>query len=343
MNSRERMLAALAFQPVDRVPLQIHPSPAGLFEHGQKLLDLMRACGHDFGDMSDLALPVVPAEDFDADGRYHKIRVDEWGTTWEHRLYGVWGYRMGYPLADISRLGDYHPPQLEPLAGRELESARAASAALRQSYFHLGGGASLFETMQSLRPFEDVLMDIARDTPEINRLGDLLVEYNLRIVENALAVGVDAVGVGDDFGTQQALMLSPKSWRRFFLPRYQALFEPIKQAGKRIFFHSCGKIDPILADLRALGVDALWPQLPLFDHRSLARRCHELGLALQLHPDRGELLQRAAPQQVRSYLLDLVEQFDCLSGGSWLYLEVDPGFPWANVQVMFETALELRQ
>jgi hypothetical protein len=95
MNPRERMLAALAFQPVDKIPLQIHPSPAGLFEHGQKLLELMQACGHDFGDQRDLKLPVVPPQNFDIDGRYHVIRTDEWGTTWEHRIFGVWGYRIG--------------------------------------------------------------------------------------------------------------------------------------------------------------------------------------------------------------------------------------------------------
>ena len=82
MIPRERMLAALAFQPVDTIPLQIHPSPAGIFEHGQKLIDLMRACGHDFSDQSYLAIPEVPPEDFDADGRYHKISTDDWGTTW---------------------------------------------------------------------------------------------------------------------------------------------------------------------------------------------------------------------------------------------------------------------
>ena len=343
MNSRERMLAALTFQPVDKVPLQIHPSPAGLFEHGQKLLDLMRACQHDFDDQSDLRLPQVPAEDFDADGRYHKIRTDEWGTTWEHRLYGVWGYRIGYPLRDLSQLASYHPPEIKPLEGVDLEKARAAGASLRQKYFHLGGGASLFETMQSLRPFEDVLIDITQDTPEINRLADMLLEYNLRIVENALALGVDAISVGDDFGTQQGLLLSPKTWRRFFLPRYRALFEPVKKAGKRIFFHSCGKIDLLLEDLRQAGADTIWPQLPLFDLRSLARRCRELGLVVQLHPDRGELLQHASPQQVRAYIFDLVEEFDTLSGGSWLYLEVDPGFPWLNVEAMFRAAIDLRR
>lgn len=343
MNSRERVQAALAFQPVDILPLQIHPSPAGLFEHGQKLLDLMRACGQDFGPLDDLALPVVPKEDFAPDGRYHRFATDEWGTSWEYRIYGIWGHRIRYPLADISRLEDYRAPAIKRLAGSELDQARAAGVQFRQQYYQVGGGVSLFETLQSLRPFDDVLIDIAHDTPEINRLADLLVAYYQVVIDNALAVDVDAVSVGDDFGTQQALMLSPKAWRRFFLPRYQALFAPVKQAGKRIFFHSCGQIDAILEGLREAGADTIWPQLPLFDHRILALRCRELGLAVQLHPDRGELLQRATPQQVRAYLLRLVEEFDCFSGGSWLYLEVDPGFPWVNVQAMFETAMEIRE
>ena len=342
MNPRERMLAALDFKPVDRVPLQIHPSPAGLYEHGQKLLDLMRACGHDFDDQRDLALPVIPAGDFDADGRYHKFVTDAWGTTWEHRIYGVWGYRIHYPLADISRLDAYRLPEIPPLEGPALIEAQRAGVAHRQHYFAAGGGASLFETLQSLRPFEDVLVDIALDTPGINSLEDRLLQYSQVIVANALAAGVDAVGVGDDFGTQQALMLSALTWRRFFMPRYQALFTPVKRAGKRVFFHSCGMILPILADLRAAGADAIWPQLPLFDHRDLAKRCRDLGLAVQLHPDRGELMQRATPQQVHDYLLRLVDEFDILSGGSWLYLEVDPGFPWPNVEAMFETAMQLR-
>jgi hypothetical protein len=342
MNSRERMLAALAFQPVDRLPLQIHPSPAGVYEHGQKLIDLMRACGHDFDDLSDLAVPQAPPEDFDSSGRYHKIQTDEWGTTWEYNLYGVWGHRRRYPLEDISRLDEYKLPPIQRLEGAELEQARAQGAAHRQNYLHMGGGVSLFETMQSLRPFEDLLMDIARDTPEINRLADRLMGYYTVMIENALTVGVDGVGVGDDFGTQQALMISPKTWRRFFFPRYQALFAPVKQAGKRIFFHSCGQVGAILEGLREAGADTIWPQLAVYNAPDLAKRCRELRLAVQLHPDRGELMQRATPAQVRAYVRRLVEDFNCPAGGSWLYLEIDPGFPWENVRALFETAAELR-
>ena len=141
MLPRERVEAALAFRTPDRVPLQVFPSPAGLHEHGRKLLDLARECGSDFGDMALLELPdPPPASDFDPDGRYHAIRTDEWGTTWEHRIFGVWGYRTGYPLADIGRLAEYQLPRIELLEGEELARQAEAGAKLRRNYFHLGGG-----------------------------------------------------------------------------------------------------------------------------------------------------------------------------------------------------------
>jgi hypothetical protein len=340
---RERMLAALAFRPVDVIPLLIHPSPGGLFEHGRKLLDLMRSCGHDFDDLSQVRLPEVPTVDFDPDGRYHRIAADEWGTTWEYRIFGIWGHRVRYPLLDLSRLATWKPPPIARLAGEELSRARAAAEVYRRTYFHLTANVSLFETMQNLRPFDDVLVDIAQDTPEINRLADLLMEYYSVMIANALAVGADAIAVFDDFGTQQALMMSPKVWRRFFAPRYRALFDPVVKAGESVFFHSCGSVGPLLEDLRAAGAVAVWPQLPLFDLRDLARRCRALGLAVQMQPDRGDLMQRRGPGEVRDHVRRLVDTFETLSGGSWLHIEIDPGFPWENVRALFETAMDSRR
>ena len=126
-------------------------------------------------------------------------------------------------------------------------------------------------------------------------------------------------------------------------PKHDILFEPIRRAGKRIFFHSCGQIGAILDDFRELGITAIWPQLPAFHLPELARRCRELRLAVQLHPDRGELMQRRSPAEVRHYVLRMLDTFDTAHGGSWLYIEIDPGFPWANVDALFETAMELRK
>jgi hypothetical protein len=343
MLPRERVEAALSFRAPDVVPLQIHPSPAGLFEHGQRLLDLFRACGHDFGDAADFEMPTPPGPgDWDADGHYHVFRTDEWGTRWEHRLFGVWGYRIGYPLADLGALDSYRAPEPPACEGLEFEADRAKVAARGPRYYTTASGGLLFEQMQSLRAFEDVLIEIHLDAPEINRIADLVVEYNLRLVERALALDVDAVTFGDDYGGKEGMLISIADWRRFFRPRYERLFEPVLRAGKRVFFHCCGQAMNLLPELAELGASAVWPQLTSYDEAALARRCRELGLAIQLHPDRGDLMQRRSPEEVRAYVRSLVERFGTRAGGSWLYVEIDPGFPFENVRALVETAMEMR-
>ena len=93
---------------------------------------------------------------------------------------------------------------------------------------------------------------------------------------------------------------------------------------------------------RAGWLSQPWPQLPLYDLKQLAQRCRQLGIAIQLHPDRGDLMQSQPPQDVRQYVLDLVDTFDVLNGGAWLYLEIDPGFAWPNIETLFQTVMELR-
>ena len=344
MLPRDRVDAALRFTTPDRIPLQVHPSPAGLYEHGQKLLDLMRACGSDFGDAHLVTLPEPPGkEDFDTDGRYHAIRTDAWGTTWEYRIFGIWGHPIEWPLNDLSRLAAWKAPDPPPVSGPRFAEAKAIADLHRRTWHLVGDGGALLETLRWVRRFESILMDIEDDTPEINRIADIVNGYNRALVRHALLLEADSIGFGDDIGTQNSLMISPSAFRRFLKPRYEALFAPILAAHRRILFHSCGQISAALDDLREVGVTALWPQLPLYDAAELAARCRQLGIAVLLHPDRGDLMQRASPGQVRDYVLRLLETFDTAHGGSWLYIEIDPGFPWANVEALFQVAMEVRR
>jgi hypothetical protein len=344
MNSRQRIEAALTFQAPDRIPLQVHPSPAGLHEHGEKLLQLMQECGSDFGDTRLFTLPENPSPaDFDPDGRYHAIRTDGWGTTWEYRIFGIWGHPIDWPLNDWSRLDGYRAPEVPSIDGPRNAAIREAARVHRREWYLIEDAGALFETLRWVRRFESVLMDLEDDTPEINRLADIVCCYDEALIRRACALKADAVSFGDDLGTANALMTSPEVFRRFFKPRYERVFAPALRAGCRLFFHSCGQISAVLEDLKDVGAAALWPQLPLFDLPELARQCRDLGIALILHPDRGELMQRGTPEEIRAAVLRLLDIFDTAHGGSWLYVEIDPGFPWRNVEALFRVAMEVRR
>ena len=344
MLPRERIINSINFKSTDVLPLRIYAADGGLYEHGQKLVDLIKECGHDFGEFTDLALPEPPPpEDFDADGSYHAIKTDEWGTKMEYRIFGIWGHPIGWPLEDMENLDSYKVPKAPTLTEIEFEKAKIQADLHKQKYFLLGEGGGIFEKMHSLRRFEDVLMDVTLDTPEINKLADMIMEDVAKRVRHSLAIGADGVAFGDDFGTEASLLVSPNTWRTFFKPRYKALMEPVVKAGKKVFMHSCGQLSPLLEEFKDVGVDVIWPQLPAYDLPELATRCRELGLALELHPDRGNLMQKGTPEDVKNYVNMLVDTFDPLAGGSYLYIEIDPGFPWENVQALFETAIKLRK
>ena len=348
MHPRERVVEAIGFRSPDRIPVRIFPAPGGVYEHGEKLIALIRECGHDFGDLSRTTVDEIvadrpQAEDFERDGRYHAYRTDDWGTRWEYRIYGVWGHPVGWPLDDMDALDSYCPPRGPDFSAEALQRDRQSAAVHRERYFLLRGGGSLFERMHSLRRFEQVLMDIEADDPATHRMADMIAEHMAEWVRHALALDADGVSFGDDFGMSSRMLLAPKTWRRFFKPRYRALFDPVRSAGKRVFFHCCGWVEPILEDLKEIGVDVIWPQLPVYDLGCLADRCRSLRLVVELHPDRGDLMQKRNPEGVRDYILRLIDRFRTCDGGSWLYLEIDPGFCFENVRSLFETVQELRR
>ena len=344
MTGRERVINAIERKRPDKVPLRIFPAPGGLYEHGQKLVDLIKECGHDFGDLSDLKLPPPPApQDFDEDGRYYSVKKDEWGITWEYRIFGIWGHPCEWPLNDLGNLKSYQPPKAPPAEGEDFENLKKRGGDHRKNYYQLELGGSLFEQLHSVRQFEDVLMDIYMNTPEINEIADMVTDYVQHTVNRAILLGADGIIFGDDYGTQQSLLVSLDLWRKFFKPRYKAVFDPIIKSGKKIFFHSCGKISDLFDEFHDLGVNVIWPQLPAYNADELSRKCRDLDLTIELHPDRGDLMQKGSTDEIRRYVDGLVEKFDPLSGGSWFYIEIDPGFPWRNVEALFESVMAHRK
>ena len=80
-----------------------------------------------------------------------------------------------------------------------------------------------------------------------------------------MAQGVDVLWLGDDFGTQRAMLISPRMWREFIKDRYARLIAAFKSqnSGLKIAYHCDGYIEPILPDLIEIGLDVLNPVQPL--------------------------------------------------------------------------------
>ncbi|MBN1383367.1 MAG: hypothetical protein JW983_00605 [Elusimicrobia bacterium] len=90
------------------------------------------------------------------------------------------------------------------------------------------------------------------------RITGFYLEVNKRIFEAAKGE-IDSILMGDDFGTQRGLLISPAMLKRFVFPNLKKQFDLAHRYNIKVMFHSCGAISEIIPDLTSLGVDVLNP------------------------------------------------------------------------------------
>ena len=339
MNSRERVKAAIRYQPVDRPPLEYYYCPVGYYEHGEKLNDLYAAHPGDFEPFARMPVTGPKPEEIDENGRYHCFETDAWGVVWEKRIFGVTGIPFRRPLEDLSNLPAYRPPRLsrpdDPamLARKALYDARRA-----EGFYNRMGCGGIYERLIALCGDENALCGIALADEDTEAIADMIMQDARSNVECAVACGADAVTLGDDYGSERSLLMSPAMWRRFIKPRLKYILEPAVKAGLDIHFHSCGYVWDILEDFKELGVNSIWPQLPAYNMDALAARCRELRLAVAIHTDRANTMTFGTPQQVVDLVKREYDSFRMGDGGAWFYIEADNGFRFENLKALTETA-----
>jgi hypothetical protein len=119
-----------------------------------------------------------------------------------------------------------------------------------------------FTTMSFLHGCTQTLEDLCLERDHIEALADIVFGFEEDVIRLLKPQGFDAVGLADDWGTQENLFISPALWREIFKPRYRRQAELAHACGLDLYFHSCGYIFDIIPDLIEIGVDILNPGQP---------------------------------------------------------------------------------
>ncbi|MDI7275944.1 MAG: uroporphyrinogen decarboxylase family protein, partial [Anaerolineae bacterium] len=125
---------------------------------------------------------------------------------------------------------------------------------------------------------------------------------------------LDAITFSDDWGSQTALLISPRAWRRVFAPCYQDMFRATHAAGKLVFFHTDGYTLEIIEDLIGLGADAINCQVTCMDLADLGGRFRG-RVCFWGEANRQHTLPFGTPGDVRREVRSIVEHLACPDGG----------------------------
>jgi uroporphyrinogen decarboxylase len=263
MNYRERVLAAIAGEPIDRFPVDIWC----VDEVRDRLLAL---CGVSEWEAVLDALEIdgiikckPPYKGPRPPDLGENRRQDEWGFVTQAQRYatGIYWEQIGYPLAKAQTIGDIDAYAWPDPADYDYTALRDLCASHPNRAVEVGYTA-IFFWHNKLRGLEQSMMDLAL-RPDfsrhlIRRIADFFLEYHGRCFEAAGDL-IDLTQVTDDFGSQKGLLISRDMIESYYRPWIERAIRLAKRHGLAVFHHDDGAIYSLIPDLIDMGIDVLNP------------------------------------------------------------------------------------
>lgn len=111
-----------------------------------------------------------------------------------------------------------------------------------------------------LRGMEQILVDMYLNKDIFNYITDKIrefyLEYEKRILESTKG-GLDILATGDDFGTQDNLLMSLDDWKKNLKSGFIQYIDIAHSYDVSIMHHSCGSIYDLIAEFIDCGLDIL--------------------------------------------------------------------------------------
>ena len=292
MNIRENFLRTLEFNKPEWIPCIIAMS--GIVEgkenkYGKKLENIKNK----YKGLFDREIRPEDALLFQGLGPAYKIGKfeDSWGCVWQNTTGTSEGQVIEHPLEDWSYLKKYKAP--DPLATRTNEWGSGTwdwneiekdiIKRKKEGKIIWGNGERLFDRLYFLRGFENLMMDIATDDPNLPKLIEQLWDYEKKLIDKWLEIGVDIIWFHTDIGTQKNLMIRPEKFRKYLKPMFKDLFGTCRDAGTHVYLSTDGRVIDIVDDFIECGVSIHDPQTGAISNEEIAKSYKgKIGIFLDL-------------------------------------------------------------
>lgn len=356
MTSRERMLAVIKGESVDRLPIDINFADALVVErfakhYGMTSDEFMDSLGNDMRQIYSMDEPGCYMQDAEMlnvafekgfakknDLAEYAIE-DEFGIIWD-------ASGIGQRPLDVDRswdiLKDYKAPDPHKDGmfwdfDRKVQAYRDQDAA-----YYVGQYYGILEKFEHIRGFQNALMDFYLEEDYTHELLDKLTDYRVELAKEICKRGVVFGHGGDDYGIQRGPLISLDVWREYIKPRLARIYKVYKDNGVPVLHHSCGDCSIFIDDLLEIGVDALHPiQASAMDIHDLYKRYGD-RIVYYGGFDMQSLMEKGTPEEIRKNVIDAIQTLGKHGRMVCCAVNIMMDVPFENFEALRDTIYEYR-
>lgn len=173
---------------------------------------------------------------------------------------------VDFPLAHAETKADIDAFKFpDPAAPGRYRDAEALVMKYKSDYLIFGDiEVTIFQLALQLVGMEKLLIDMMMEAEYVIPLFIACADYQTQIGLRLIEKGVDAIWIGDDFGTQTSLIISPETFRDQLKPHYKRMIDRFKEMKPDIIpvLHCDGAVADLLDDIREIGFEVFNPVQP---------------------------------------------------------------------------------
>jgi uroporphyrinogen decarboxylase len=117
----------------------------------------------------------------------------------------------------------------------------------------------IFECLNGVFGLENHLAYLALYPDELQPVYQRQAEWNRAFAMNCIDLGVDMVHVSDDWGAQNGLLFSPKTWWELIHPNHKVTCDAVRARGTYLSLHSDGNVNAVIDGIADLGYQVVHP------------------------------------------------------------------------------------
>jgi hypothetical protein len=178
-----------------------------------------------------------------------------------------------------------------------------------------GAGGNYFLSLAGFMGFEGAMLAMYDEPDALHELLDYLCDYDCWRIDNLTKhyPFIDIMGMGDDNATEKNPFISIEMFREFLLPRYKRVADKLKEAGKIISYHNCGRCEDFMDDMVDIGVQVWNCATPVNDLKAFKAK-YDNKIILEVLP---RVLIDSTEEQVRQLVRDTVDAY--APGGAFIW------------------------